>query len=110
VYPGEVEAALLALPAVSQAAVIGQATANGNEEIIAFVRLRPGWAADAAALQAELGARLAPYKRPGRIQFVPEFPLGPTGKVLKTRLLAQVATPADQPTARPPATASCDRW
>ena len=42
VVPGEVEAVLLAHPAVAEAAVIGVAHAELGEEVAAFVALRPG--------------------------------------------------------------------
>jgi long-chain acyl-CoA synthetase len=90
VYPAEVEAALNALPAVSQSAVIGRTLEDGNEEVVAFVRLREPGSTDAATLGHAAAERLAPYKRPSRIVLVDDFPLGPTGKILKHRLAAEL--------------------
>jgi acyl-CoA synthetase (AMP-forming)/AMP-acid ligase II len=45
---------------------------------------------DAATIARELGQRLASYKRPSRIGLVDEFPLEPTGKILKHRLGAEL--------------------
>jgi acyl-CoA synthetase (AMP-forming)/AMP-acid ligase II len=90
VYPAEVEAALNSLPAVSHSAVLGRKLDDGNEEVVAFVRLRDPGSIDAATLVREVGQSLAPYKRPSRIVLVDEFPLGPTGKILKHRLGAEL--------------------
>lgn len=83
VYPAEVEAALLALPGVSQCAVVGLAATDGDEEVVAFVRMQPDARGGADALRTLLRERLAPYKVPSRIEFIAEFPLGPTGKIAK---------------------------
>jgi len=88
VYPAEVEGALLSLPGVSQAAVVGLPTRDGNEEVVAFVRMQANSAGEFALLGERLAALLAPYKRPSRIESVDEFPLGPTGKIAK-RLLRE---------------------
>lgn len=87
VYPAEVEAALQSLPQIDQAAVIGCPTTDGNEEIVAFVRLRSSQPTSLEAIRHALVGRLAPYKHPGRIEVIDEFPLGPTGKVAKKVLI-----------------------
>ncbi|MDS1140233.1 class I adenylate-forming enzyme family protein [Pusillimonas sp. SM2304] len=87
VYPIEVEAALNAHPAVVQSAVVGRQTADGNEEVVAFVELDPAMGdVDLAELQTWLGPRLSPYKRPSRIVAMPAMPAAATGKILKGRL------------------------
>ncbi|WP_026607652.1 class I adenylate-forming enzyme family protein [Methylocapsa acidiphila] len=85
VYPAEIEAVLNAHPAVAQSAVIGR-TANGEEEVIAFVRLVPGAAATVDDLSDYATQSLAPYKRPSRVFALDVFPAGPTGKILKSQL------------------------
>jgi long-chain acyl-CoA synthetase len=87
VYPAEVEAELVAHPAVTLAAVIGRRR-QGNEEVIAFVQPAPGARVDEAELAQFLVARLAPYKRPARIVVMEQLPAAPTGKILKSRLRA----------------------
>lgn len=92
VYPGEVEAALAACPGVGRSAVVGHATADGNEEVVAFVEMASGQALDAPALQAieaELTQRLAPYKRPSHLVGVPDMPMTLSGKLLKREMLAR---------------------
>jgi long-chain acyl-CoA synthetase len=93
VYPPEVEAMLNAHPAVSLSAVVGRAVA-GNEEVIAFVELRPRASATPADLAAHLRPLLAPYKQPAEIRIVPALPVAANGKVLKHRL-ADLARQAD---------------
>ena len=88
VYPGEVEAVLNAWPAIHRSAVVGRREADGNEEVMAYVELRPGQRLDNAALEAYLRDHLAPYKRPSRVQAVEGFPMTQSGKVLKRNLLA----------------------
>lgn len=87
VYPAEVEQVLNSHPAVLQSAVIGRPV-EGNEEVVAFVELKPG--ALAPANEATLGAwakqRLAPYKRPTEIRIVERLPAAATGKILKHKL------------------------
>ncbi|MGH7402889.1 MAG: class I adenylate-forming enzyme family protein [Candidatus Rokuibacteriota bacterium] len=86
VVPGEVEAALLAHPAVAEAAVVGVAHAELGEEVAAFVTLRPDARAAAEELVAFCRERLAGYKYPRRITIVGELPKSATGKILKAKL------------------------
>jgi long-chain acyl-CoA synthetase len=85
VYPPEVEAVLNSHPAVTQSAVVGR-NVPGNEEVIAFVELRPQALATAAEIAAYLRPLLAPYKQPAEIRIVPTLPVAANGKVLKHRL------------------------
>jgi long-chain acyl-CoA synthetase len=86
VYPIDVEAVLTAHPKVLQAAVIGMATADGNEEVVAYVQPIAGGSLARADLAAFCAERLAPYKRPTRYMFCESLPASPTGKILKHRL------------------------
>ncbi len=92
VYPAEVETALNTHPSIQRSAVVGCRESDGNEEIIAFVELRPGATLDVAALQNHLRERLAPYKRPARIVALPELPTNNNGKILKRELQEQAAS------------------
>lgn len=101
VYPGEVEAVFLAWPGVQRAAVAGRKTADGNEDILAFIEPKPGAQIDLAALQAHAHEHLSPYKRPSAITLVPEMPMTLSGKVLKRELVerwlpSQAPAAADQ--------------
>ena len=92
VYPAEVETALNTHPSVQRSAVVGRTVEDGNEEIVAFVELRPGAALDADAVQAHLRDLLAPYKRPSHIVALTELPTNTNGKVLKRTLRDQALT------------------
>jgi len=90
VYPAEVEAALMAFPAIELAAVVGQplgAADAGNEDVVAFVQLRAGHALDEQALQDHLRQQLAPYKRPSRVMVLAQLPMTASGKLRKRELL-----------------------
>jgi long-chain acyl-CoA synthetase len=89
VYPREVEEVLLRNPAVGQVAVIGVPDPRLGEEVCAVVIPADGAEADAAAIVAWSKVALAAYKYPRRVEFVDEFPLGPSGKVLKRELVAR---------------------
>jgi acyl-coenzyme A synthetase/AMP-(fatty) acid ligase len=73
---------------VLQAAVVPRKAA-GNEEILAFVMARNGLTE--TALADWLRPRLVAYKQPQDIFIVDAFPIAPTGKVLKHKLVSHFA-------------------
>lgn len=86
VYPREIEELLYAHPAILEAAVIGVPDEARGEEIQACVALREGHTLTAEALIAYCRERMARYKVPRTVAFLPELPKGPTGKILKREL------------------------
>ncbi|HTJ68872.1 MAG TPA: long-chain fatty acid--CoA ligase [Actinospica sp.] len=86
VYPRELEECLLRHPAIRDVAVIGLPDEVHGEEICACVILNDGAALTAEELIEWSKERLAKYKYPRRVEFVAEFPLGPSMKVLKREL------------------------
>jgi acyl-CoA synthetase (AMP-forming)/AMP-acid ligase II len=92
VYPLEVETVLNAHPAVTQSAVVGRESndGDGNEEVVAFVELDPRHSGSTAELTMELqkylAGRLSPYKCPSEIIAMQTLPAATTGKILKGRL------------------------
>jgi long-chain acyl-CoA synthetase len=93
IYPAEVEAAFMELPAVADIAVFGVPDPEFGEAVFALVELAPGIAADrATALALADGVRehLASFKLPRRIAF---GPVGrtETGKVHKAILRKRAA-------------------
>jgi long-chain acyl-CoA synthetase len=86
IYPREVEEVLLLAPGVAEVSVIGAPDAEWGEVVVAFVVLRDGAQADAAALDATCLQHIARFKRPKRYEFVAELPKNNYGKVLKTAL------------------------
>ena len=92
VYPAEVEAALNTHPNIQRSAVVGRKESDGNEEIVAFVEMRPDTVLDTASLQTHLRERLAPYKCPTQILTLAELPTSPNGKILKRALQERLLT------------------
>ena len=83
------ESALAEHPAVVEAGVVGASDQDELVKPLAFVVLVPG-RPPTQALEEELKAfvksRLAPYKYPRWIVFVPELPKTATGKIQRFRL------------------------
>jgi long-chain acyl-CoA synthetase len=86
VYPAEVEEAILEHASVAQAAVVGVEHPHTGESVRAYVVLRGGAQLDEDALIDHCRARLARYKCPTKVLFVPQLPVGATGKVLRRAL------------------------
>jgi benzoate-CoA ligase len=89
VSPVEVENTLVGHPAVLEVAVVGQADTDELIKPKAFVVLKEGQAAS-PGLEAELKTyvkdKIAPYKYPRWIEFVPELPKTATGKIQRYKL------------------------
>jgi benzoate-CoA ligase len=89
VSPFEVEATLVQHPSVLEAAVIGAPDADGLIKSKAFVVLKEGASVNEAELKSFVKDRLAPYKYPRAIAFIPELPKTATGKIQRFRLREQ---------------------
>jgi benzoate-CoA ligase len=89
VSPVEVENTLMGHPAILETAVVGHADTDELIKPKAFVVLKEGHVAS-ATLEAELKAfvkdKIAPYKYPRWIEFVPELPKTATGKIQRFKL------------------------
>ena len=86
VYPREVEEYLYAHPAVSDVQVIGVPSHKYGEEVMAWVKLKPGAAATPADLDAFCRGRISTFKIPRYWKFVDGFPMTVTGKIQKFRM------------------------
>jgi 2,3-dihydroxybenzoate-AMP ligase len=83
----EVEAHLLAHPAVSAVAIVAMPDAVLGEKACAYLSLRDGDTLALSALREFLAARgVAQFKWPERIEIMSELPLTNVGKVRKTEL------------------------
>ncbi|MEO5373485.1 MAG: malonyl-CoA synthase [Alphaproteobacteria bacterium] len=89
VYPKEVETVIDAIDGVVESAVIGLPHPDFGEAVTAVVhRLADRDTPDEPSVIAHVRARLADYKVPKRVVFVPELPRNAMGKVQKTQLRA----------------------
>ncbi len=91
VYPAEVESALLELPGVQEAAVIGVPDDRWGEVGLALVVPTPGSVLDEASLTAALRERLAGFKVPKQFRFTDGLPKTASGKIRKPALRQQYA-------------------
>jgi fatty-acyl-CoA synthase len=90
VYPREIEEFLYTHPDVVDAQVIGVPDEKYGEELMAWIRLRPGAEPlTAQGLRQFATGRLAHYKIPRYVHVVDEFPMTVTGKVRKVEMRAQ---------------------
>jgi len=95
VYPSEVEAVLLAHPAVREAGVFGLPDPEWGQTVAAVVRLEAGAELSAEDLRAFCRGRLAGYKIPSRMRFTHEpLPRNAGGKLLR-RVLRESWTTCD---------------
>jgi acyl-CoA synthetase (AMP-forming)/AMP-acid ligase II len=97
-----VESALLELPAVQEAAVIGVPDERWGEAGLALVVPTPGADTDPETVRAELRVRLAGFKVPREVRFLHELPKTATGKIRKPDLRARYAPTTTAPTETPP--------
>jgi fatty-acyl-CoA synthase len=86
IYPIEIENFLYTHPAVADAQVFGIASKKYGEEVVAWVKLKPGAHADEDTLRAFCDQRIAHFKVPRYFKFVTEFPTTVTGKVQKFKM------------------------
>ena len=86
VYPKEVELEIDAIEGVAESAVVGVPHADLGEGVAAVVVPHADASLDERAILAALDGRLAKFKRPKRVIFLPELPRNTMGKVQKAAL------------------------
>ena len=86
VSPREVENALVDIPGVKEAAVIGVPDPILGQAVKAFVILEQGAALTEKAVQLECGKRLEAFMVPKKVVFVSDLPRTSGGKIKKTDL------------------------
>lgn len=87
--PAEVESALIAHPAVQEAAVVARLDSNGLTKPAAYVVIKSGFLPDdelVRTLQHWVAQRIGAYKRPRWIEFLPDLPKTSTGKLQRFKL------------------------
>jgi pristinamycin I synthase-3/4 len=97
IEPGEIEAALLAHPALVDAVVVARGNAAEERHLVACVVAREGVEAPGAAeLREHLRARLPEHMVPSGIVVMDALPLTPNGKVDRRALPGPAAAPAGE--------------
>ena len=86
VYPAEVEEALLDHPGIQAVAVVGVSHPHSGETVKAFVVQAPGHHLEEDQVIEFCAGRLARYKCPTKVTFLPELPTGMGGKLLRREL------------------------
>jgi malonyl-CoA/methylmalonyl-CoA synthetase len=89
VYPKEIEAVIDDLDGVLESAVIGVPHPDFGEAVIAVIVRKPDASTSEADVSAFLKSRIANFKVPKRVYFVPELPRNTMGKVQKNLLREQ---------------------
>lgn len=90
IYPVEVEEVLYTHPSVAMAAVIGIPDEVKGELAKAYIVLKKGATATEQEIVDYVRGKMAKYKAPKMVEFVDSLPQGPTGKILKKELRANV--------------------
>ncbi|WP_333619737.1 AMP-binding protein [Dietzia sp.] len=90
IYPREIEEFLYTHPDIVDAQVIGVPDAKYGEELMAWVRMRPGTPdLTAEAVRDFAEGKLSRHKIPKYVHVVDEFPMTVTGKVRKVEMRAE---------------------
>lgn len=95
---GAVEAALLALPAISAAAVMAAAGAGGAKRLVAYLTPAATKRLTPVELRNHLQASLPDYMIPARYVWIEKMPLLPSGKIDRAALAPPSAARPDLPT------------
>jgi o-succinylbenzoate---CoA ligase len=86
VIPSEVEAVLIAHPAVVEAAVVGREDPEWQQAVTAVVVLAPGAEVTPDELRRHCAETLAGYKVPKRVELAAALPRTPSGKLMRRAL------------------------
>jgi fatty-acyl-CoA synthase len=89
VYPREVEEFLYTRPEIADVQVVGVPDIKYGEELMAWVKLRPGATLTAEELRAFCKGKIATYKIPRYWKFCDGFPMTVSGKVQKYKMREQ---------------------
>ena len=87
IYPGDVERALLAYPAVADAGVVGVPGPEGDAVGVAFVVLAAGQVATEDDILSSCRDRLTARQMPASITFVESLPRNEVGKLVRQTLI-----------------------
>ena len=83
IYPVEIDNCIMSHPKVADVAVIGIPDELWGESLHAFVVVKEGETCTEEEIVEHCKQNLAAYKKPKSIEFLPELPRNPSGKILK---------------------------
>jgi fatty-acyl-CoA synthase len=86
VYPAEVESAIYGHPDVADVAVIGVPDEKWGEAVKAMVVLKPDAKPNPQSIIDWARSKLAGYKTPKSVDFIPALPRNASGKILRREL------------------------
>jgi len=86
VYPREIEDVIYQFPGVKEVAVIGIPDSRRGEQPVAYVAAMEDQVLQEDAILQYVKERMADYKNPKKIIFLPALPRNAMGKILKTEL------------------------
>lgn len=86
VYPREIEEFLYTHPAIEDVQVIGVPDPKFGEELMAWIKPKPGTSIDVDEMRAFCNGRIAHYKIPRYLKLADEFPMTVTGKIRKIEM------------------------
>lgn len=86
ISPKEIEDFLIVHDGISDVQVIGVYSEKYGEEVMAWVKPRPGYEVTIESLDAYCRGRIATYKIPKYWKFVDTFPMTVTGKIRKVEM------------------------
>ena len=86
IFPKEVEDFMYTHPKISDVQVIGVPSPKYGEEVMAWVKLKPGTMATADELKEYCKGKIAYFKIPAYYRFTDTFPMTITGKIQKFKM------------------------
>jgi len=89
ISPLSIQSTLLSMKGIMAAEVIGVPDVQWGEAVKAIVIREKGTHIDAKEIINYCKGKLAKYEVPKSVEFVDDFPVGPTGKVLRKELKAK---------------------
>jgi acyl-CoA synthetase (AMP-forming)/AMP-acid ligase II len=92
IFPAEIERVLGDHPGIAEVVVVGAPHPDWGEVVKAFVVRRPGSELTGEQVQDWVGNHLASYKKPRIVEFLPQIPATPTGKVNRALLRGSAST------------------
>ena len=86
IYPRDIEEFLYTHPAISEVQVIGIPDRKFGEQVMAWIRLKPGATSSTEAIREFCKGRIAHFKVPRYVKFVEAFPITINGKTQKYKM------------------------